>query len=91
MRISLGLVLDETAHETVGLLLFLGSEIVLEELHDMALLLPEVDSLLEFVVTLSEQNVAHTHIFHVTVALEHFSNLCSDDSDRDIHLVHLHE
>lgn len=57
----------------------------------MARLLPEIDGLLELHLALVEQVITHANVLDESVALKLSAEDGANETDGDVHLVHLHE
>lgn len=57
---------------------------LVEIAHDVCLLLPDVDGLLELHLPLNDQHVNHAGIIHVLVSIKHLSHFISSLSNRDV-------
>lgn len=63
---------------------------LLEVAHDVCPLLPHLDGLLQLHLTLDDEHVDHSRVRHVSVPVEHFSNLLPTLLCADVQLVRMH-
>lgn len=68
----------------------LGRRVLLgEPLHNVGSLLPRIHSLLVLLVSLEQEDINHSDILDVAVAVEHGTELCAEQSRRHVQRVQL--